>query len=169
MESWIVHLDSLRRLILYSRLTFIKFVEISVYFISLCPPSAYLNVVDEHMASHSSRVLGDLGEMLPKFQQIYKTQLTCSIESTIQKSLLEWDKTTPLLKKVRFTCMLHDLIHYYGKRITWIEVGCKHHASVTSMKMALKISSNLLNWMHHLCMVNFFAPVSNVGMGDTSQ
>ena len=104
-------------------MSFIKFVKILVYFISLCSPSAYLNVVDEDMPPLSSHVLGDLGEMLPKFQQIYKRQLTCSIQSTIQKSLLEWDRATPLMKKVTFTCMLHDLIKSYTKRRTWIEVG----------------------------------------------
>ena len=96
MESWIVRLESLRRLIFYTRLIcvcylcFLKFVKISVYLISLCSPSAYLNMVDEVMPPLSSRVLGDIGEMLPKFQQILKTQLTCTIQSSIKTSLLEW-------------------------------------------------------------------------------
>ena len=56
----------------------------------------------EVMPLLSSRVLGDIGEMLPKFQQILKTQLTCTIQSSIKTSLLEWDRATPLMKKVKF-------------------------------------------------------------------
>ena len=71
----------------------------------------------------SSRVLGDISEMLPKFQQMYKRQITYTYQSTNKKCLLEWDMATPLIKKVRFSCMSDNLKKCHSKWETWIEVG----------------------------------------------
>jgi len=58
-----------------------------------------------------------------KFDKLKKTQLTCSYESTIKKCLLEWDRATHLMKKVRISCMWDNFMKCHSKGETWIEVG----------------------------------------------
>ena len=67
--------------------------------------------------------LGTQAKCCQNFEKFKKRKLTCSIESTIKKSLPEWDRATPLMKKVGFTCMLDNFIKYYSIEKTWIKVG----------------------------------------------
>ena len=97
----------------------------------------------------------------------WKTLLTFTYESTI-KCLLEWDRVTPFMEKVRFSCMWDNLMKCHSKGETWIEVGWKNHTLVTSMRMGLNNSFNLLNVRHHLCVGNFSIHVLNMEIGDSN-
>ena len=54
------------------------------------------------------------------------------------------------MTKVRFSCMSDNLMKCDSKGETQIDVGWKHHTSMTSMRIGLNNSYNLLNVMHKM-------------------
>ena len=110
IESWIVCLDSLGRVIfiIYS------YVMVKSLFLNLMKfcYSAFHFVLRVHTwlwwnSCHCFHVvyLKINAKCCRNFIKSKKKELTSTSESIIKLYLPEWDKATPLMKKVRFSCM----------------------------------------------------------------
>jgi len=99
---------------------FAWFEEISVYYIWHCSSGAYLTaVIVHHVTAFMLCTWRPMQNTVEISSKLTKEILPIHLNQLL-KCLPEWDRATPLKKKkVRFSCMIDNLMKCHNKRETW--------------------------------------------------